>query len=72
MPSTSKINIPSQDLSFNEKETFEDLGRRKQAHKCALNPKRSNFQAKTFSFSEKKTSDDYRRRNKHTNCALNP
>jgi len=43
-------------------EMFEDLGIREQAHKCALNPKRSDFQVNTFSFNEKETSESPRRR----------
>jgi len=41
VPSTSKINTPSQDLFFfSEKETSKDPRRREQAHNCALDPKR--------------------------------
>jgi len=60
VPSTSKVNTPSQDFSFNENETPEDLRRREQAHKYALDPERSNFQIKIFSFNEKETSDGLR------------
>jgi len=49
-------------LSFNKKKTPEDLKRRKQAHKRALNPERLNFQVRTFSFNGKETFEGIGRR----------
>ena len=60
---TSKIStLEVKTFSFNEKETPEDPRRRKQAHKRALNPERSNFRVKTYSFNEEEASEGPGRR----------
>jgi len=59
--STQRSTLQVKTFSFNEKEMLEDPGRREQAHKHALDPKRLNIQIKTFSFNEKETSEGTRR-----------
>jgi len=54
-----------------ENETSKDPEKREQAHKCALDPKRSNFQLKTFPFNEKGTFDSHRGREQAHKLSLN-
>jgi len=71
-PQSWRSTFQVKTFSFNEKETYEDIGRREQAHRHALNPKRSNIQMKTFSFNKKESSDGPRRREQASKLCLQP
>jgi len=70
--STSKINIPTQNLLFNEKEMFEEFGRKEQVHELALDLKDQNFKSRPSVLTSRKHIKVIGEENQHKNHTLNP